>query len=56
MQKKTIVRWAIHKVGSEQFGYLCESEAEAKAMLADCAEPSNVYAVRQVEVSWCEDA
>ena len=55
MHKRSIIRWAVHKIGSEQFGCLCESEDEAKEMLADSSESNDNYIVKQVEVSWCEN-
>ena len=61
-QKKTITRWAIHKVGTEQLGYLCSFKDEAEHMLEDLKKdiyqvPSleiEKYKVVEVQVSWIE--
>ena len=61
-QKKTITRWAIHKVGTEQLGYLCSFKDEAERMLKDlkkdiCQASSleiEKYKVVEVQVSWTE--
>ena len=34
-QKKTFTRWAVHKTGTEQLGYLCSFKSEAEDMLRD---------------------
>lgn len=60
--QKTITRWAIHKAGTEQLGYLCSFKDEADDMLRDMhkdiitmseAEKSK-YRVVEVKVSWEE--
>lgn len=61
-QKKTITRWAIHKVGTEQLGYLCSFKDEAERMLEDLKKdiyqaPSfdiEKYRVVEVQVTWTE--
>lgn len=32
---KTFTRWAVHKTGTEQLGYLCSFKSEAEDMLKD---------------------
>lgn len=61
--KKTVKRFAVHKRGTEQLGYLCSFKDEAQALLADLK--NNIfsmpqtdlekYQVVEVEVSWEED-
>lgn len=61
-QKKTITRWAIHKVGTEQLGYLCSFKDEAERMLEDLKKDIyqasfleiEKYKVVEVQVSWTE--
>ena len=61
-QKKTITRWAIHKAGTEQLGYLCSFKDEAERMLEDLKkdiyQASSLeiekYKVVEVQVSWTE--
>ena len=61
-QKKTITKWAIHKSGTEQLGYLCSFKDEAEQMLEDLKKdvyqmPKNEldkYRVVEVQVSWAE--
>lgn len=61
---KTFTRWAIHKAGTEQLGYLCSLKSEAEDMLRDLhtsiynmpgAEKSR-YKVVEVKVEIIEDA
>jgi len=59
---KTITRWAVHKQGTEQFGYLCSFKSEAENMLNDLKKdilnmPDSEkakYSVVEVTVSWSE--
>ena len=61
--QKTITRWAIHKSGTDQLGYLCSFKREAEDMLNDMhkniitmsEEDKNKYHVIEVKVSWDED-
>ena len=61
-QRKTITRWAVHKKGTEQLGYLCSFEQEAIDMLNDLhnnivtmpQEELDKYEVVKVDVSWDE--
>ena len=61
-QKKTITRWAVHKEGTEQLGYLCSFKDEAERMLADLKKDIlrtatldiDKYKVIEVQVSWTE--
>lgn len=61
---KTFTRWAIHKTGTEQLGYLCSFRSEAEDMLKDLktnllnmpeAEKAQ-YQVVEVKVEITEDA
>ena len=60
--KKTVTRWAVHKAGTDQLGYLCSFKDEAEHMLEDLRRdvksmPSNElekYHVVEVTVSWEE--
>ena len=61
---KTLTRWAVHKTGSEQLGYLCSFKSEAEDMLRDLkvnllnmseAEKAR-YKVVEVKVEIIEDA
>ena len=60
--KKTVIRWAVHKAGTEQLGYLCSFEQEAVDMLNDLKknilnmpkEEIEKYQVVKVQVSWNE--
>ena len=57
--QKTITRWAVHKIGTEQIGYLYSSKAEADELLSglmDGMKPSTKkkYAVIEVQVAWNE--
>ena len=60
--KKTVTRWAIHKVGTEQLGYLCSYKQEAVDMLDDLRknivsmpkEDIEKYKVVEVQVTWNE--
>ena len=61
--KKTCVKYAIHKLGTEIFGSLCSYESEARELLDDLKknilnmsdEEKSKYVVAKVEVSWNED-
>lgn len=61
-KKKTITRWAVHKQGTEQLGYLCSFKSEAEHMLEDLKKDVyrmpgselNRYHVVEVQVSWIE--
>ena len=61
--QKTITRWAIHKSGTDQLGYLCSFKREAEDILNDMykniitmsEEDKNKYHVIEVKVSWDED-
>jgi len=62
--KKTFTRWAVHKTGTEQLGYLCSFKSEAEDMLRDLkvnllnmpeAEKAR-YKVVEVKVEFTEDA
>lgn len=60
--KKTVTRWAVHKQGTEQLGYLCSYRQEAIDMLDDLhknivsmpKEEIEKYRVVEVQVSWDE--
>jgi len=60
--QKTITRWAIHKIGTEQFGYLCSFKKDAEDMLRDLNtnnytmvdKEKSKYRVVEVKVSWEE--
>ena len=63
MQKKTIVRWAIHKLGTEQLGYLWPTKADAEKKLEELKkdishlplEEQDKHVVVEVQVSWEEN-
>lgn len=60
---KELTRWAIHKQGTNQLGYLCSFKSEAEDMLADLhkdilnmsEEEKDKYHVIEVKVSWDEN-
>ena len=58
---KSFTRWAVHKTGTEQLGYLCSSKSEAEDMLRDLkanmpeAKKAR-YKVVEVKVEIIEDA
>ena len=61
---KTFTRWAVHKTGTEQLGYLCSFKTEAEDMLRDLkanllnmseAEKAR-YKIVEVKVEITEDA
>lgn len=62
LQKKTVTRWAVHKSGTDQLGYLCSFKDEAERMLEDLKkdvyQTSSIdldkYRVVEVQVSWLE--
>ena len=62
MLRKTITRWAVHKSGTDQLGYLCSFKDEAEKMLEDLKkdvyQTSSIdldkYHVVEVQVSWIE--
>ncbi len=60
---KSFIRWAVHKSGTEQLGYLCSFKSEAEDMLRDLkvnlfnmseAEKAR-YKVVEVKVEITED-
>jgi len=62
-QKKTFTRWAVHKTGTEQLGYLCSFKSEAEDMLRDLKvnllnmseSEKALYKVVEVKVEITED-
>lgn len=61
---KSFIRWAVHKTGTEQLGYLCSFKTEAEDMLRDLkanllnmseAEKAR-YKIVEVKVEITEDA
>jgi len=60
--EKSAVKWAIHKTGTAQFGYLCSFEEEAEHMLLDMkkdiinmpVDELNRYKVVKVTLIWDE--
>lgn len=60
--KKVMTRWAVHKKGTEQLGYLCSFEQEAVDVLNDLKknilnmskEEIEKYQVVKVQVTWDE--
>ena len=60
--QKIVTRWAVHKKGTEQLGYLCSFEQEAIDMLNDLKnnilnmpkEEVEKYQVVKVQVIWDE--
>ena len=62
-QKKTFTRWAVHKTGTEQLGYLCSFKTEAEDMLRDLKvnllnmpeSEKDLYKVVEVKVEITED-
>ena len=60
--QKTLTRWAVHKLGTEQIGYLYADKDEAERILSslkhDMAQASNAdmsaYIVVEVQLSWSE--
>ena len=60
MNKQTAIRWAMHKKGTDQFGYMCLKKEDAEYILANFrtdAQDSKAfdnYDVVQVELSWME--
>lgn len=61
---KSFTRWAVHKVGTEQLGYLCSFKSEAEDMLRDLKSnlltmpkaEKDQYKVVEVKVEIVEDA
>ncbi len=54
-------RWAVHKAGTAQLGYLCSSKSIAESMLEDIRSSSALsseskakYNVIEVQVTWSE--
>lgn len=45
--RKSTTRWAVHKRGTEQFGYLCSFKSEAEDLLNDLF--SNAYTMSEKE-------
>ncbi len=62
MALRRIKRWAVHKSGTEQLGYLCSFKSEAEELLADMRKnilsmpkaQIDRYKVIEVEVTWDE--
>ena len=62
MSKKSTTKWAVHKAGTESFGYLCSFKDEAEHMLGDLhrdvynmpKEELDKYHVVEVTLSWDE--
>lgn len=60
--KKSVTKWAVHKAGTEQLGYLCSFKDEAERMLEDLKKnvyqmpkiELDKYRVVEVQVSWIE--
>ena len=58
MMKKKLTRWALHREGTTQLGYLCKTKQDADQMLEDlskagvAAEEAQHYKVVEVEVSF----
>ena len=58
--RKSTTRWAVHKRGTEQFGYLCSFKSEAEDLLNDLfknaytmsEEEKSRYCVAEVTVTW----
>ena len=59
-----LTRWAVHKIGTEQLGYLCSSKVEAEELLAELKSDSFAnlsekekaeYKVVEVKVEIIED-
>lgn len=44
---KSFIRWAVHKSGTEQLGYLCSFKSEAEDMLKDLK--SSLYNMSDAE-------
>lgn len=61
--KKTCIKYAIHKQGTNIFGSLCSYEDEAQDLLDDLRknilnmseEEKSKYRIAKVELSWNED-
>jgi len=61
--RKSTTRWAVHKRGTEQFGYLCSFKSEAEDLLNDLfknaytmsEKEKSKYCVAEVTVTWDED-
>lgn len=57
---KTAIRWAIHKLGTEQFGILQNSREEAEAKLAELKKSiaskrqQAKYEVSELKLEWTE--
>ena len=56
---KTITRWAIHHLKTEQLGYLCSTKEEAEEKLEELKKTMSPrhqakYQVVEVQVSWVE--
>lgn len=61
--KKSCIKYAVHKLGTNIFGSLCSYEDEANDLLQDLKmnivnmpeDEKAKYVVAKVEVSWNED-
>lgn len=61
--QKTVTKWAVHKNGTVQFGYLCSFKEEAEQMLRDLKKDIHdmpkaeidKYHVVKVTVAWDEN-
>ena len=56
---KTITRWAVHQLKTEQLGYLCSTKEEAEDKLKELKKTMSPrhqakYQVVEVQVSWIE--
>ena len=62
MAKKTATKWALHKLGTNQFGYMCSFQNEAEQMLDDLKKDVlhmpekelKKYKVVKIALSWDE--
>ena len=53
-EKKTCLKWCVHKIGSEQFGTLCSTKEEAFYILQLNLNKIDMtkYTVREVTVTY----
>ena len=62
MAVKHAKKWAVHKTGADQFGYVCSFKEEAEHMLADLQQSilhmpesdRQKYKVVEIDLSWEE--
>lgn len=60
--QKSVTKWAVHKAGTDNFGYMCSFKDEAEQMLKDLHQdvlnmPENElakYRVAEVTLTWDE--